>query len=147
VSGSNALCQNTFHAVGIASITNLVVVRCCSVPDHNTTKVIRIGGAVFLYHRINSVWGHVIRCSICAGFQTDEEPGSRVGAGFDDSDPLLEVETIGFAWYIDISRTCRVVVKLDPYVIESGVLDRIGQLGVWNRALRCTRNIEFPAYN
>lgn len=128
--------------LSVSEAVNDVLVTSGSLPEHDTTELIREGINAGLNQGLNLLRGDIVarEGSGAGSRKTNVELGLLVGAVLDDIDPLGVVEADGAVGKVGGS-TGRGVVELNPEEIKDRVGDSVAELGIGDGALGGTGDV------
>lgn len=140
-----AAVKNLLHLIRIGEASGRdVILGISSLPQHDTTKMLRVQLHVGLNQRGHLSGAQVearLSSSSLSSRKTNEQLGLRVAAGLDDIDPFAKVEAASALDKVP-GRASSGVVELHPDEIEERVGDGIAELLIGDLALRSTRDVE-----
>lgn len=139
-----AAVKNLLHLIRIGEASGRdVILGMSSLPQHDTTKMLRVQLHVSLNQRghLSGAQVEARMSSSLSSRKTNEQLGLRVAAGLDDIDPFAKVEAASALDKVP-GRASSGVVELHPDEIEERVGDGIAELLIGGLALRSTRDVE-----
>lgn len=126
-----ALPEDMLHFLCVVQSRKEIDIVLCgsSLPQHDTSKYIRIHIHVCLDQRLYLVRGDIESRpgSALGGWQTNEKFRFRILGILDEIDPIIKVEMTGVSHKVP-RRTTPGVVKLDPNEVKFGVVDSVVEL-------------------
>lgn len=107
--------KDMLHVLGEVMAINNIVIRCSSLPQHDTTEKIRVQIHVDLHKWVNLCWSQVktIPSSTFRSGQANKELCVGISTVLNHFGPLCEVEEASSLHEVHRRATCS-VVPLDP---------------------------------